>query len=144
MVSISFIYRYLKQFRRKRSKEFNGDAQKMSEYKYFKLSDFDCQETGENRMEAEFIEKLDELREACGFPFIITSGYRSPEHSIERRKKAPGTHAQGIAADIRVNGGAQRFKIVEMAHKLKFGGIGVAKSFVHVDIREKTPVLWCY
>jgi len=58
----------------------------MSEYKYFKLSDFDCQETGENRMEEEFIERLDKLREACGFPFIITSGYRSPEHSIERRK----------------------------------------------------------
>jgi zinc D-Ala-D-Ala carboxypeptidase len=116
----------------------------MSEYKYFKLSDFDCQETGENRMEPEFIEKLDELREACGFPFIITSGYRSPEHSIELRKKVPGTHAQGIAADIKVNGAAQRFIIVEKAHALGFGGIGVAHGFIHVDIREKTPVLWCY
>lgn len=144
MVSISFIYRYLKQLWRKGCEESNGDAKKMSEYKYFEISDFDCQETGENRMEPEFIEKLDELREACGFPFIITSGYRSPEHSIERRKKAPGTHAQGIAADIKVSNGSQRYKIIEMAHKMRFGGIGVAKTFVHVDIREKTPVLWCY
>jgi hypothetical protein len=34
--------------------------------------------------------------------------------------------------------------VVEHAVKLGFTGIGVAKSFVHVDIRETTPVLWCY
>lgn len=34
--------------------------------------------------------------------------------------------------------------VVENAVKLGFTGIGVAKSFVHVDIRETTPVLWCY
>lgn len=116
----------------------------MSEFKYFKTEDFDCQETGQNNMKEEFIHALDELREACGFPFIVTSGYRSPEHSIEKRKAKPGTHAQGIAADIRVNGGNQRYKIIEMAHKQGFGGIGVAKTFVHVDIREGTPVLWVY
>ncbi len=116
----------------------------MSEFKYFKMSDFDCQETGQNNMKEEFIHALDELREACGFPFIITSGYRSPDHSIEAKKKAPGTHARGIAADIRVNGGAQRFKIVQKAHELGFGGIGVAKTFIHVDIREGMQVLWVY
>ena len=31
------------------------------EFKYFKLSDFDCQETGENEMDIEFIRKLDQL-----------------------------------------------------------------------------------
>jgi len=113
-------------------------------YKYFKVEDFDCQETGENRMESEFIERLDELREACGFPFIITSGYRAPSHSIEKRKAKPGTHAQGIAADIRVSGGVQRRIIIEKAIELGFNGIGVAKTFVHVDIREDAPVIWCY
>ena len=78
----------------------------MTDFKYFKLTDFDCQETGENEMDVEFIKALDHLRAACGFPFIITSGYRSPDHSRERSKsKGPGTHAQGIAADIKVSGG---------------------------------------
>lgn len=116
----------------------------MTDFKYFKLEEFDCQETGENDMQEEFIHALDKLREECGFAFTITSGYRSPTHSIEARKAAPGTHSQGIAADIKVAGGAQRFKIVEKAHQLGFGGIGVAKTFVHVDIRSTTPVLWVY
>nr|WP_273424936.1 D-Ala-D-Ala carboxypeptidase family metallohydrolase [Halomonas sp.] len=116
----------------------------MSEFKYFQLSDFDCQETGENEMQVEFIHKLDELREACGFPFYITSGYRSPNHSIEARKAKPGQHAQGIAADIKVVGGAQRRDLVKKAMVMGFGGIGVAKGFIHVDIRDTTPVLWVY
>ena len=45
---------------------------KMSQFKYFKLEDFDCQETGENEMSIEFIERLDGLRSVCGFPFIVT------------------------------------------------------------------------
>lgn len=114
------------------------------ELKYFKVSDFDCQETGENEMNKEFLLKLDALREACGFPFIITSGYRSPKHSIEARKATPGTHAQGIAADVMVTNGAQRYLIQQKAYELGFSGIGIDKNFVHVDIRETTPVSWSY
>jgi zinc D-Ala-D-Ala carboxypeptidase len=114
-------------------------------YKYFKLEEFDCQVTGNNEMKDEFIHKLDELREACGFSFVITSGYRDGNaHPIEKRKSKPGTHARGIAADIAVNGGAERYIIVREAMRLGFTGIGVAKSFIHVDIRETTPVVWEY
>ena len=142
MVSISTVYRYLKLFWYKRGEQDYGDAQ--VSYKYFKVEDFDCQETGENDMEPDFIDQLDDLREACGFPFIVTSGYRSPLHSIEKRKATPGTHAQGIAADIKVSGGQQRRLIVEKALELGFGGIGIAKGFVHVDIRCSKEVMWCY
>ena len=116
----------------------------MSDFKYFKLEDFDCQETGENEMSTEFIERLDGLRSVCGFPFIVTSGYRSPSHSIEARTETPGQHAQGIAADIKVVGGAQRRLLVEKALDMGFTGVGVDKNFVHVDIRTTTPVLWVY
>jgi zinc D-Ala-D-Ala carboxypeptidase len=116
----------------------------MTELKYFKLSDFDCQETGENEMDIEFLKKLDHLRHVCGFPFYITSGYRSPSHPIERAKRSPGTHAQGIAADIAVSGGAERMQIIKHAAAMGFTGIGVAKGFVHVDVRRTMPVAWCY
>lgn len=116
--------------------------------KYFTEEEFACQYTGKNEISPELIDKLDELREACGFPFIITSGYRDSTHPIEAKKTKAGTHAQGIAADIKVNNGLQRFKIVEEAIKLGFTGIGVARSFVHVDIRnpdDTTPyVMWTY
>jgi uncharacterized protein YcbK (DUF882 family) len=114
------------------------------EYLYFKTSDFDCQETGENEMDPEFIRKVDELRSAVGRPLYVTSGYRSPNHSIEAKKAQPGTHAQGIACDIKVSGGAERRELVKQAFYLGFTGIGVAKAFVHVDTRTTTPVLWCY
>ena len=116
----------------------------MSEYKYFSLDEFKCRETGENEIKHEFVEKLDELRELCGFPFIITSGYRSPNHSIEKAKSNPGTHAQGIACDISVTSGVDRMKLVKNAISLNFSGIGVAKDFVHVDIRESASVMWAY
>ena len=113
-------------------------------FKYFSLDEFNCQETDENAMSESFIYKLDDLREVCAFPFKITSGYRSLDHSIEKRKAQPGTHSQGIAADIAVSGGEQRMIIVQKALLLGFTGIGVAKTFIHVDTRDTTPVLWCY
>lgn len=113
--------------------------------RYFKRSDFDCQQTGNNEMCDDFLMKLDELRHECGFPFIITSGYRDPEgHSIERSKTTPGTHAQGIAADIKINNGAEAYIIASKAFKAGFTGIGIAKNFVHLDVRKTTPVMWCY
>jgi len=113
-------------------------------FRYFNLADFACQETGENEIDIDFVVALDELREECGFPFVITSGYRSPRHSIEAKKASPGTHAQGIAADVAVQSGTQRRIIVEKAIEAGFNGIGIAKTFVHVDMRDSTPVMWTY
>ena len=115
---------------------------------YFTKEEFACQHTGENEIKDTFLLKLDLLRARCGFPFVITSGYRSPEHPIESRKEKAGTHAQGIAADIKVSDGTQRFRIVQEAISLGFSGVGVARSFVHVDIRDldgnESPVMWTY
>ena len=113
--------------------------------KYFTREEFDCNASGTNNMEQEFLEKLDELRACCGFPFVITSGYRHPTmHPIERKKEVPGTHAQGIAADIKITNAADRLKVVYAALELGFTGIGVASDFVHVDTRGTTPVMWTY
>tara|TARA_R100001369_G_scaffold11161_1_gene24536 strand:+ start:399 stop:737 length:339 start_codon:yes stop_codon:yes gene_type:complete len=111
--------------------------------KYFKIEEFDCQETGENAMDTGFLKVLEHLREVCDFPFTVTSGYRSKDHSIEKAKQNPGTHAQGIAADIKVSGGAQRMAIVKHASALGMS-VGVAKTFVHVDTRKTPAMCWCY
>jgi len=111
--------------------------------KYFKIEEFNCQETGENAMDTGFLKVLEHLREVCDFPFTVTSGYRSKDHSIEKAKQNPGTHAQGIAADIKVSGGAQRMAIVKHASALGMS-VGVAKTFVHVDTRKTPAMCWCY
>ena len=115
------------------------------DYKFFTSDEFKCSETGENKIIGDFVYALDCLREECDFPFVITSGYRSPKHSVEIIKgNGGGSHTKGWAADIAVNNGAERYKIVEEALKQGFSGIGVAKSFVHVDLRPAAPVMWTY
>ena len=42
-----------------------------------------------------------------------------------------------------MSGGAQRLTIVK--HALAMGmSVGVAKTFVHVDIRKTPAMCWCY
>jgi len=118
-------------------------------FKYFDLDEFTCSHTGENDMSETFISNLDHLREQCGFPFTITSGYRAVNHPEEAHKDKPGFHTLGVAADIAVSGGAQRRKLVDCAVGAEFDGIGIAKSFIHVDMRtlvepEWEKMLWTY
>ena len=60
-----------------------------SKYPSFSKHEFDCQETGENEMQSRFLDMLQSLRNQYGKPMKITSGYRSPNHSIEKRKSKP-------------------------------------------------------
>jgi len=115
----------------------------MTEFKYFKREEFNDSESGANEIPEAFIHRLDKLREYCGFPFRINSGYRSPRHSVEAAKAKPGEHTRA-AADIAVSGGSQRYTLVREAMAMGFTGIGVAKTFVHVDDRVTEPMVWVY
>lgn len=115
-------------------------------YPNFSKDEFNCHETGENDMQHEFMMRLQQLRTAYAKPMIISSGYRSPRHSIEARKANPGTHAQGIAADILVRG-PDAIRLLEMAIRMGFNGIGVQQKgdgrFIHLDTRD-IPAIWSY
>lgn len=95
-------------------------------------------------MSESFLLKLDELRDKCGFAFKINSGYRDPSHPEEKKKPSPGQHCHGIAADVQALSGSHKFTIIKHALALGFTGIGVAKTYVHLDTRQGTPVIWCY
>lgn len=114
------------------------------EFKYFKLEDFACKETGENKIKIEFVLKLDELRGRCGFPFIVTSGYRSPLHRVEVKKSKPGKHTEGIAADIRAVDGRHAYVIMKEAFAMGFKGIALGNGFVHIDDRHDDGKSWTY
>ena len=61
----------------------------MGKFKYFSVSEFACTHTGKNFIEQDLIFKLDELRGLCGFPFVITSGYRDPVTQKKHVKRSP-------------------------------------------------------
>ena len=93
------------------------------------------------------VNKLQRLRDYVNSPIIITSGYRCPNHGAERRKTWPGAHAHGLAADIIVRDVDLRYKVIQAATVINFTGIGVAKTFIHLDVghpRAFRPALWTY
>jgi uncharacterized protein YcbK (DUF882 family) len=86
-------------------------------------------------MDTTFLNKLDELRGLCGFPFVLNSTYRSPEYNFRIGGAPNSKHMEGIAADIQCIGSTPRSKLVK--HALNLGlTVGVYKNFVHVDDRE--------
>ena len=120
-----------------------------SQWPNFSERDMKCSETGECKMDVHFMNRLQGLRREVSRPMRVTSGYRSPDHSIEAAKPSPGSHAMGHAVDIQVNNGSDRFRLIEAAMKMGFTGIGAGKQFVHLDDlqgRETAPrpSLWVY
>lgn len=99
--------------------------------------------SGKHGIRRELVRKLDQLRIAAGRPLTITSGYRHATHPVEARKAKPGRHTRGDAADILVLDAQQRYELVRLAIELGFKGIGVARTFVHVDLRREER-LWEY
>jgi zinc D-Ala-D-Ala carboxypeptidase len=120
-----------------------------TKYKNFTKKEFDCKFSGENFMQEEFMNKLQELRDMYGKPMKITSGYRSRNHPSERSKDGIGPHVQGLAADIAVQG-ADAHRLVGMAIALGFTGIGVNQKgngrFIHLDLVKSSirPTIWSY
>lgn len=124
--------------------------------RYFKSSEFDQKGLpgSGGKMNQAFLVHLDELRHRCGFPFKITSGYRSPEYNAKVSSSGlKGAHTTGKAADIAVSH-EQAFKVVSEAVKMGvFTGIGINQKgngrFIHLDTCTKEdglprPAIWSY
>ncbi len=127
------------------------NVEKKKMYKYFTEDELKCRHTGECKMDDEFMQVLDNIREKCGFPFVITSAYRSPEHPIEAKKSRPGAHSSGKAVDVLVHM-EQAYKLVEVAIRFGIPRIGVSQKghvgarFIHLDMdtTRAQPRIWSY
>jgi uncharacterized protein YcbK (DUF882 family) len=99
----------------------------------------------EDNMNKEFLFVLDEAREFAGIPFIINSAYRSPDHPLSI-KNPSSSHIKGLAVDIKATDSITRFKIVKALIEVGFTRIGIADTFIHVDLDfDKTQnVIWTY
>lgn len=118
-----------------------------SVYKNFSAAEFSCRcGCGRNDMNPNFLGRLQALRMVYGKPMHITSGYRCPNHPVEKAKTSPGTHSMGIAADIGVSG-AEALTLLRLALEANFTGIGVQQKgngrFIHLDIRDQAAI-WSY
>ena len=120
-----------------------------STVKWFKAFEFDSPDTpgSGSLMDADFVRKLDLLREACKCSLIINSGYRTSLHNATVKDSVDGSaHTTGHAVDIQALGSVRKFTILEAALRLGFRRIGVGATFLHLDddITKPQDVVWTY
>ena len=86
---------------------------------------------------SELAEVLEAIRVHFDRPVVVSSGYRTEAHNAAKGGAAYSRHKYGMAADIRIYG-VSPVDIAAYAETLLKGrgGIGIYKSFCHVDVRE--------
>lgn len=115
--------------------------------KNFELSEFNCRDgriIPEKYMKnvQELANNLQVLRDDIGEPIHINSCYRPPDYNKKVGGKPASQHLTASAADCTAKGltpkqlhGAIE-KLINKG-KMKQGGLGLYKGFVHYDIRGK-------
>lgn len=116
---------------------------------YFSERELACKHCGEYFFDERFLDLLNRIRHACGFPLVVTSGYRCPEHPEERRKARPGAHSKGLAVDLSVNY-ERAYVLLNQALCHGVPRIGINQKggsrFIHldVDVNLPNPRIWSY
>lgn len=107
---------------------------------HFSDSEFQCPCCGKAEMNPEHIRRLQELRELCGYPIRVTSGYRCQAHNSTLQGSSPTSkHMLGLAADICPAEGQDLNSFIETIRESNlFAGVGIyrGRGFVHVDSRD--------
>ena len=114
--------------------------------------EFNCPCCGKNKMNESFLATLTDAREYCRTPFMINSGYRCEKHNKKVGGKPNSTHTVGAAADIHCTESRQRALILCGLLEAGFSIIGIAKTFIHVDMADRLEgndkkveaVFWLY
>lgn len=106
---------------------------------HFKVREFACKDGSDTIfVSQELVEVLEKIRTHFGKPVVINSGYRTDAYNAKTKDAAEfSQHKYGLAADIRITG-VTPAQIAAYAEKLmpNRGGIGIYKSFCHVDVRK--------
>lgn len=97
------------------------------------------------KMDAVFMTTLQNIRDICGFPFHINSGFRCKAHNAAIGGEPDSQHLLGRAADLAVTDSALRFVIMQTALRTPaIRGIGIAKTYLHLDDRSGNMAMWVY
>jgi len=103
---------------------------------FFNLKEFECPCCKKVMLHSNLLSKLIKLRDLIKEPLYINSGFRC----IIENKKVGGVdnsfHLIGMAVDVSVRTISIQ-ELLYFAEAQKFGGIGIYKNFLHLDIRSK-------
>jgi len=117
----------------------------------FFLDEFDCKcGCGWGDISEDLVRRLQEVRDSLGLAMKVTSGIRCKKHNGNIGGSGTSAHVPddsgvGYAVDIACNDSVYREKLLKEAFKV-FDRIGVAKTFIHLDIHtgKTAGVCWLY
>lgn len=117
---------------------------------FFDLKEFECKCADKHcegkmpqlRMNPSLIQALNRIREELGKPIKVNSGFRCTAHNAAVGGVPHSTHRTGYAADIVSDDMDKMLELIEAEKEFK--GIGVAKTFIHVDVRPGPRKRWTY
>jgi uncharacterized protein YcbK (DUF882 family) len=94
----------------------------------------------------ELAKNLEVLRKHIGQPIRVTSGFRSKEYNRKVKGATNSFHVLGMAADIQVakinpEDVAKAIELLIAEGKMKEGGLGIYRTWVHYDVRG-TKARW--
>lgn len=113
----------------------------------------DCKGTGLPKHS--FMVKLDLMRKALRFPFIVSSAYRCTSYNaLVSKSGRDGAHTTGLAVDLKLMG-HEAIEFLRAAIAFGATGIGVnqkglkSSRFIHIDFvqpgsRLPRPDIWSY
>ena len=106
--------------------------------KNFTVKEFACSDgTDTVFISLALVNLLQKIRDHFGKAVIINSAYRTEVHNKAIGGATYSQHKYGLAADIHINGVTPK-EIAAYVETLipSSGGIGIYKSFTHVDVRR--------
>ena len=118
----------------------------MSEYitANFRRSEYQCQ-CGCRRddIKDDLARRVQEVRNLVGQSITVTSGVRCEEHNADVGGSDTSSHVGGWAADLRCDNSAHRQRLLAAVFQV-FDRVGIAKTFIHVDVDTNKPAAICW
>jgi hypothetical protein len=113
--------------------------------KNFTADEFECPcGMCSGKMNVAFIQKLQQQRDNFGKPMNITSGLRCRSYNKTVGGVLNSRHLYGEAADTAITSSVDRYNFIKCALKIGFNGIGVGRTFIHLDTRPAGFFMWTY
>lgn len=133
-------------------KEFEkGNGVQLSAH--FRSNEFDCHckylECTKTLVNTDLIEQLEKVRTLLDCSLLVVSGFRCGQYQLDLKSHGFETavnvsqHELGNAADF-LSGAHDGVTLAKAAKTAGFQAIGVAKKWIHVDLRVGTMRNWNY
>ena len=126
---------------------------------HFSTEEFECQcgcgfGSRIEDIDPVLIERLEKMRVFLDRPMPVQSGARCVAHNADEGGKDNSAHlpdqetGKCRAVDLGMMGGKKRWNYVDAAKHAGFRRIGLAKTFIHLDVAHGGPyvqdVIWTY